>query len=100
MKEPGSSPTLSPAAETLLEGLVESLRESVGRWRTLDRQGIRATFQELRKQRREIIRQEGLHPPNDPLRLSFQCQKAVVDLHILELRKGAGEKRVKVLRVW
>ena len=84
MKEPGSSPTLSQAAETLLEGLIESLRESVGRWRTLDRQGIRAMFRELKAQRGNLIRQEDLYPPNDPLRLSFQCKRAAADLHILD----------------
>jgi len=90
----------SPVDVDILDGLIESLREARRRWQRLDRENIRATFQELRKQRKYIIRQEDLYPPNDPLRLSFQCQRAVVDLHILELKRVAAEKGVKVPRVW
>ena len=84
----------SQVSETMMDGLGKALLAARRRWRPLDRQGIRATFQELRKQRKYIIRQEGLHLPNDPLRLSFQCQRAVVDLHLAELRRVAGEKGV------
>lgn len=83
-----TSPMLkpSPVNVDILDGLVESLREARQRWQTLDRQGIRAVFRELKAQRGNLIRQEDLYPPEDPLRLVFQCQRAVVDLHIVELR--------------
>ncbi len=100
MKPTSSTLKPSPVNADILDGLIESLREARQRWRPLDRQGIRAVFRELKAQRGNLIRQEDLYPPNDPLRLSFQCQRAVVDVHILELRKVASEKRVKVLRVW
>ncbi len=100
MKGPDSSIKLSQAAETILEGLGESLRKARQRWKALDRQGIRAVFRELKAQRENLIRLEDLYPPNDPLKLSFQCQRAVVDLHLAELRKGAGERGVKLPKVW
>ena len=83
----------------ILEGLLGSLHAARKRWRTLDRQGIRAVFRELKAQRKNLIRQEDLYPPNDPLRLAFQCQRAAVDLHLAELRKvaaGNGVARPKV----
>ncbi len=58
----------------------------------MDREKLKAVFLDLQKRRKYIIRQEDLYPPNDPLRLSFQCQRAVVDLHILEL-KGVAAAR-------
>lgn len=82
-----------------LDGLGKALLAARRRWQRQDRETMRATFHELRKQRREIIKQEDLYPPNDPLRLSFQCQRAVVDLHLVELRKVAAERRVKLSRV-
>ena len=90
----------SQVSETMMDGLGKALLAARRRWQRLDGESIRAKFQELRKQRKYIIRQEGLYPPNDPLRLSFQCQRAVVDLHILELGKVAGEGGVKLPRVW
>ena len=60
------------------------------RWLRLDRRERKAVLRKLQKRRNEIIRQEDLYPPNDPLRLSFQCQRAEVDLHLAELRKVAA----------
>ena len=57
-------------------------------------------FLDLQKRRKDIIRQEDLYPPNDPLRLAFQCQRAIVDLHIAELRKVSTEKRFKLPKLW
>ena len=76
----------------MMDGLGKALLAARRRWQRLDGESIRAKFQELRKQRKYIIRQEDQYPPNDPLRLRFQCQRAIADLHILELRKGAGER--------
>jgi len=70
------------------------------RWQRLDREKLKAVFLDLQKRRKDIIRQEDLYPPDDPLRLAFQCQRAVVDLHLLELRKIATEKRFKLPGVW
>ena len=100
MKRTGSTLKPSQVYVDILEGLLGSLHAARKRWRTLDRQGIRAVLRELKAQRGTLIRQEGLHPPNDSLRLSFQCQRAVVDLLILELMKVAGEKKVNLPMVW
>ena len=100
MKLKGSPLKPTHVNETMMNGLRQALRDARRRWQRLDRESIRATFRELRKQRKYLIRQEGLCPPNDPLRLSFQCQRAVVDLHILELGKVAGEGGVKLPKVW
>ena len=85
---------LSPSQinETLMNGLGGALREARGRWRRLSRKELRAKFQELQARREHLIRQEDLYPPNDPLRLSFQCCQAVVDLHIVELKRVAAAK--------
>ena len=100
MKRGGSSLNPSQINETLLNGLGRALARMGRRWRRMDREKLKAVFLDLQKRRKDIIRQENLYPPNDPLRLSFQCQRAMVDLHVLELRKVAGEKRVKVPGVW
>ncbi len=80
----------SDVSHNVLDGLLGPLRESRRRWRKLGKKELRAAFQELQSQREHLIRQEDQHPPNDPLRLAFQCQRAVVDLHILELGKVAA----------
>ncbi len=100
MKRTGSPLKPSLVNADILEGLLESLHAARKRWRKFDRQGIRAVFRELKAQRGNLIRQEDQHPPNEPLRLAFQCQRAVVDLHILELGKFAAGRGVKVPRVW
>ena len=100
MKRTGSTLKRAPVNETMLDGLGKALLAARRRWQRLDRESIRATFQELRKQRKYLIRQEDQYPPNDPLRLSFQCQRAIADLHVLELGKVASERRVKLPRVW
>ena len=100
MKRRGLPLDPSQINETLLNGLGGALARMGRRWRKLDREKLKAVLLDLQKRRKYIIKQEDLYPPNDPLRLSFQCQRAVVDLHILELRKVVGEKRVKLPRVW
>ena len=85
---------------TLLNGLGGAVVRIGRRWRRLDREKIKAVLLDLQKRRKDIIRQEDQHPPNDPLRLAFQCQRAVADLHILELRKVSAEKRVRLPNVW
>ncbi len=70
MKPTSSTLKPSPVNVDILDGLIESLREARDRWRTLDRQGIRAVFRELQDQREHLIRQEDLYPPNDPRRRS------------------------------
>ncbi len=82
--------------ETLLNGLGDALRDAGRRWRRLDREGLRAVLRDLQKQREEFIRQEDLFPPEDPLRLAFQRQRAVVDLHIAELKKVAAAKGLRL----
>ena len=79
----------------MLKGLGGALARMGRRWRRLDREGLKAVLRDLQKQRKEFIRQEDSYPPEDPLRLSFQCQRGVVDLHFLELRKVSDEKGVK-----
>ncbi len=79
MKRTGSPLEPSPANADILDGLIESLQEARERWRTLDRQGIRAVFHDLQAQREHLVSQEDLSPPNDPLRLNFHCRRAVVD---------------------
>ncbi len=64
------------------------------RWRRLDREKLKAVLLDLQKRRKDIIRQEDQYPPNDPLRLSFQCQRAVVDLYLAELRKVTAAKGI------
>ena len=91
MKRRGLPLKPSQINETLLNGLGGALARMGRRWRRLDRESVRATFRGLQSQRREIIRQEHLYPPNDPLRLSFQCQRAAVDLHLAELRGCARQ---------
>ena len=100
MRPKGS--TLKPAQvnETMMNGLRQALRDSGRRWRRLDREELKSVLLDLQKRRKDIIRQEDLYSLNDPLRLGFQCQRAVVDLHILELRKVAVEKEVRLSRVW
>ena len=97
----GVSP-LNPSQinETLLNGLGETLARMGRRWRRLDQEELKAMLLDLQKRRKDIIRQEDLYPPNDPLRLSVQCQRAVMDLHLLELRKVSGEMGVSVTGVW
>ena len=75
-----------------LDGLGKALLAARRRWQRQDRETMRATFHELRKQRMYIIRQEDLYSPNSPFRLGFQCQRAAVDLHIAELRRIAAAK--------
>ena len=86
--------------ESLLNGLGGALARMGQRWRRLDREKLKAVRLDLQKRRKDIIRQEDLYPPNDPLRLAFQCQRAVADLHILELRKVSTAKRVKLPKLW
>ncbi len=100
MKRTGPMLKPSPVNADILDGLIESLREARQRWRKLDRQGIQAVFRELKAQRGNLIRQGDQYPPNDPLRLAFQCQRAVVDLHLAELREVAAEKGVKLPGIW
>jgi len=82
--------------ETLMNGLGVALGRSRRRWRRLDREKLKAVFLDLQKRRKDIIRQGDLYPPNDPLRLAFQCQRAVVDLHIAGLRKVATAKSLRL----
>ncbi len=100
MKRTGSMLKPSLVNADILEGLLESLHAARKRWRKLDRQGIRVVLRDLQKRRKDIIRQEDQYPPNDPLRLAFQCERAVADLHILELKKVSTEKRVKLPKLW
>lgn len=76
--------------ETLMNGLGGALGRMGRRWRRLDREKLKGVLLDLQKRRKDIIRQEDIYPPNDPLRLSFQCQRAIADLHILELKIDVG----------
>jgi len=100
MKRRGLLLDPSQINETLMNGLGGALAGMGRRWRRLDREKLKAVFLDLQKRRKDIIRQEDLYPPNDPFRLAFQCQRVVVDLHILELGKFAAGRGVKVPRVW
>ncbi len=88
----GVSP-LNPSQinETLLKGLGGAVARMGRRWRRLDRRERKAVLRKLQKRRNEIIRQEDLYPPEDPLRLSFQRRRAALDLHLAELR-GCGRE--------
>ena len=44
------------------------------------------------RNRRYIVRQEKLYPPEHPLRLTFQRQRALVDVRIAELKEAAEAK--------
>ena len=61
-------------------------------WTLLTSTQLKNAYSILLGNRRYIVRQEKLYPPEHPLRLTFQRQRAMIDVRIHELKetpKGA-----------
>ncbi len=53
---------------------------------------LKEAYSIMLRNRRYIIKQEKLYPPEHPLRLTFQQQRALVDVRIAELKEAAEAK--------
>jgi len=61
-------------------------------WKRLTLDQFKEAYSNLVRNRRYIVRQEKLYPPEHPLRLTFQHQRALVDVSITELKEAAKAK--------
>ncbi len=61
-------------------------------WPVLTSTQLKHAYSILLGNRRYIVRQERGHPPEHPLRLTFQHQRALVDVSITELKEAAKAK--------
>lgn len=61
-------------------------------WKRLTLAQFKEAYSNLVRNRRYIVRQERGHPPGHPLRLTFQNQRALVDVSISELKEAAKAK--------
>ena len=61
-------------------------------WKRLTSAQFKEAYSILVRNRRYIVRQERGHPPEHPLRLTFQHQRALVDVSITELKEAAKAK--------
>ncbi len=61
-------------------------------WTLLASTQLKHAYSILLGNRRYIVRQEKLYPPEHPLRLTFQRQRAMVDVRIKELIDAAKAK--------
>ncbi len=61
-------------------------------WTLLTSAQLKHAYSILLGNRRYIVRQEKLYPPEHPLRLTFQRQRAMVDVRIKELKEAAEAK--------
>jgi len=61
-------------------------------WERLTPTQFKEAYSILVRNRRYIVRQERGHPPEHPLRLTFQHQRALVDVSITELKEAAKAK--------
>ena len=67
-------------------------------WTVLTSTQLKHAYSILLRNRRYIIRQEKLYSPEHPLRLTFQRQRAMVDVRIHELKEVAKVKGLKLGR--
>ena len=67
-------------------------------WKRLTLAQFKEAYSNLVRNRRYIVRQEKLYPPEHPLRLTFQRQRAMVDVRIHELKEAAKVKGMKLGR--
>ena len=61
-------------------------------WERLTLAQFKEAYSILVRNRRYIVRQERGHPPEHPLRLTFQHQRALIDVSITELKEAAKAK--------
>ena len=61
-------------------------------WALLTSTQLKEAYSIMLRNRRYIVRQERGHPPGHPLRLTFQHQRALVDVSITELKEAAKAK--------
>ena len=61
-------------------------------WKRLTLAQFKEAYSILVRNRRYIVRQERGHPPEHPLRRTFQHQRALVDVSITELKEAAKAK--------